>query len=64
MKHDKQNIVATIQKNMKIMQEEAQNYIDKHHTNLPPLCSARHYLFHSLSKRNTLEAVPSTHRTM
>ena len=32
------------------MQEEAQVYIEKHHTNLPPICTGRHYLFHSLQK--------------
>lgn len=46
---DKKNIISAIQHNLKEMQHQAQRYLDKHHTNLPPICSARHYLFHSLN---------------
>lgn len=38
------------------MQLEAQQFLDKHHgSNLPPICSARHYLFHTIPTTNVKE---------
>lgn len=52
---EKRNIITTIQNNLKEMQMEAQQFLEKHHTaTLPPICSGRHYLFHSLAA-STLE---------
>ena len=56
--NERRNIISSIQKNLKDMQEEAQTYIDKNHATLPPICKARHYLIQSLS-RNGLSEVPS-----
>ena len=56
--NERRNIISSIQKNLKDMQEEAQSYIDKNHASLPPICKARHYLIQSLSK-NGLTEIPS-----
>jgi hypothetical protein len=39
------------------MRIEAQHYIDKHHSSLPPICTARHYLFHTINTRPEYEGI-------
>lgn len=58
-KYDQRSIISSIQKNLKSMREEAQNYLRKHqNSNLPPICKARHYLMHSFANSNQADLSP------